>query len=115
VTGLREKALNQPRIRHSAISASSFAVSADTWLLDTSNPHNAGQRGVEYITKMIGTLEAEWDFNWLHLFNPAIERTPKLDHHCLRRDRRWQQQLTQSTQGQQPSGVHACEPLFVFA
>jgi hypothetical protein len=29
------------RCRHSAISASSFAVSADTWLFDTSNPHNA--------------------------------------------------------------------------
>lgn len=78
-------------------------------------PYNAAQRGVEYITKMIGTLEAEWDFNWLHLFNPAIECAPKLDHRSQRRDRRWQQQLTQSTHGQQPSGVRSCEPLFVFA
>ena len=29
------------RERHSAISASSFAVSTDTWLFDTSNPHSA--------------------------------------------------------------------------
>jgi hypothetical protein len=41
---------------------------------------------------MIGTLDTEWDFNWLHLFNPAIEYTPKFDHRSLRSDRRWQHQ-----------------------
>jgi hypothetical protein len=64
---------------------------------------------------MIGALDADWDFNWLHLFNPAIECNPKLDHRSLRRDRRWQQQLTQSTQEQRPSGIQSCEPLFVLA
>lgn len=61
-------------------------------------PYNADQRGVEYIVKMIGTLDAEWDFNWLHLFNSAIEYTPKFDHHSLRGDRRWQQQLARVRQ-----------------
>jgi hypothetical protein len=60
---------------------------------------------VEHIVKMIGTLAADWDFNWLHLFNPAIECNPSLDHRSLRRGRRWQQQLTQSTPEQQPSRV----------
>jgi hypothetical protein len=74
-------------------------------------PYNAARRGVEYIVKMIGTLDADWDFNWLHLFNPAIEYTPKFDHRSLRGDRRWQQQTTLSTQGQQPSGVRSGEHL----
>jgi hypothetical protein len=55
------------RIRHSGISASSFAVSADTWLLLTSNPHSASvialtlrvETPSTYICNM--GFEAQWN------------------------------------------------------
>ena len=78
-------------------------------------PYNAAQRGVEYIVKMIGTLDSEWDFNWLHLFNPAIEYTSKFDHRSLRGDRRWQQQVAQSTQRPQLLDTRSVERLALVA
>jgi hypothetical protein len=74
-------------------------------------PYNAARRGVEYIVKMIGTLDADWDFNWLHLFNPAIECTPKFDHRSLRGDLRWQQQAAQGPQRSKSAGVRPVECL----
>jgi hypothetical protein len=58
--------------------------------------------GVEYVTKLMSTLDAEWDFNWLHLFNPTMQITPKFDHRALRGGRRWQRQLADLERKTQP-------------
>lgn len=65
--------------------------------------YDAALPGVEYITKLMSTLHAEWDFNWLHLFNPAIQITPKFDHRSVRGGRRWRKQLSHLTRKPQPS------------
>jgi hypothetical protein len=78
-------------------------------------PYNAERHGVEYITKMIGSLNAEWDFNWLHLFNPAIEYNQKLDHRSSRLGRRWQQQIAQGSQGRQPIRGELFQPCVLVA
>jgi len=78
-------------------------------------PYNAGLHGVEYITKMIGTLDAEWDFNWLHLFNPAIEYTAKFDHRSLRGARRWEHQVALRTSRYQTSHLNSLGHLTLIA
>ncbi len=55
-------------------------------------PYDPALPGVEYITKLMSTLDAEWDFNWLHLFNPAMQVTRKFTRRFARGTRRWQKQ-----------------------
>jgi hypothetical protein len=52
--------------------------------------------GTEYIAKMMCTLESDWDFKWLDLFNPNIPYKPKVNHRSLRRKRRWQANIKRS-------------------
>jgi hypothetical protein len=56
--------------------------------------YRADALSAEYIVKMIGSVDADWYCRWLHLFNPAIDYTPKRDHRFLRQSRRWARQLS---------------------
>ena len=59
--------------------------------------------GVKYVHQADEHPDAEWDFNWLHLFNPAMQITSKFDHRSVCGGRRWQKQLADLTRKPQPS------------
>lgn len=54
----------------------------------------ADNLGEQYVAKMIASHYGDWNVRWLHLFNPAINYTPKRDHRLIRQRRRWEHQLS---------------------